>query len=303
MASIEPRTDLKKGDIEKIAILFVLRFLKKRGITATKATGTGADLMTSDGDLIEVKGMSSNKPGTVQVYESIDEHMERNAVSQDKYSIFIVYDIDGEPKLKIIGASEQKWAKKKIKVLERASIKEADSFSLNEFRKDVYSDYEQGIIPSQGRLNKSICGSKAVSVPRSGSIRAAMLAYLKEHNNPVYREMEKIALSIKPNSKFNESHYAWYLNNYRKAVNQNIEVSSTPDLINSGNKRRAAPVPRGGCPQPRAGSIRAAMLEYLESTDTPQYGKMEKIARRVKPDTAFDISHYNWYLNWFKKLS
>jgi hypothetical protein len=301
MGKIESRTDLKKGDVEKLAILFVLRFLENRGIKVTKATGTGADLMTSDGYLIEVKGTSSKQPSTVQVYESIDEHMERNSVPKDRYSIFIVYDIGGEPKLKIIEASEQKWAKKKIKVLERASIKEADSFSLNEFQKDVYSDYEQGVTPSQQQRNKAVSGSKAVSVPRPGSIRAAMWAYLKVHKDPIYREMEKMALSIKPDSQFDSTHYAWYLNDYNKAVNQHIEISSPLDQ--SSAKRQAPSVSRSRYPRPRAGSIKAAMLEYLESTESPQYSIMEKIAQRIKPDTAFDLTHYNWYLNWFKKLT
>jgi hypothetical protein len=53
---------------------------------------------------------------------------------------------------------------------------------------------------------------------RKGSVTNAVLDLIesKKKHNPTCEEMKNTVLSVKPDSKFNQGHYNWYLNEYKK---------------------------------------------------------------------------------------
>lgn len=120
----------QKKYVENLAIALVIDHFKKLGITTEPGDGTGADLITSNGDLIEVKGMQALKPGTVQVYESVFHYMRDHDIPIDKYYMYLVHDILNEPQLTIIHPKDQKWSNKNIKILDRQSFKNTKTITL-----------------------------------------------------------------------------------------------------------------------------------------------------------------------------
>jgi hypothetical protein len=120
----------QKKYVEDLAVALVIKYLGKHGISTEPGKGTGCDLLTSNGDMIEVKGMAAKKPGTIQVYESVFRYMDEHKISKDKYFLYLVHDILNEPQLTIVPPQQQKWSDKNIKILDSQSYENAKTISL-----------------------------------------------------------------------------------------------------------------------------------------------------------------------------
>jgi hypothetical protein len=130
--------------VELAAIIYVKRWLEKQGVKTRDADSEGCDLITEVGEdvhSVEVKGSSHSK-SPIMVCKSIFEFLEKEDVSL-KYFIYIVSDIESEPKLRIITPEMQKWQEKKICVLENQSFKDATVLPRNAFKSAVEGQGQQ----------------------------------------------------------------------------------------------------------------------------------------------------------------
>jgi hypothetical protein len=73
-----------------------------------------------------------------------------------------------------------------------------------------------------------------------------------------YNECEKLALSIKPDSKFNTSHFSWYKNNYQK----------TKAIQEQGAKRYQYTILGQSCSAQNAREVLTGVLEKLSGEDS-----------------------------------
>lgn len=118
--------------------------------------------------------------------------------------------------------------------------------------------------------------------PKPGTIGATVKEYLESRQNPIYEDIREKVLSEFPDSAFNKNHFSWYKNHLSKTIKSR---SVTPKQTR----------------QPRQGTIKAAIMGYLIANPDPKYGEMKKIALSIRPKSAFNKSHFVWYINYFKK--
>lgn len=139
-----------------------------------------------------------------------------------------------------------------------------------------------GSKPSQKSTVTNISRTGKQWNPKAGTIGAIVKQYLESHEDPIYEEIRQIVLSQFPDSAFNKNHLSWYKNH-------------TANIVKTVNGDKDAK------PSVRRGAIKVAMVEYLSSHPNPKCNEMEKIALKIKPDSAFNDNHYKWYINFFNK--
>jgi len=130
---------MARQNYEKEAIEFVKLYEKQKGNRTWKPKkGIGCDLISSGGFYIEVKSWNKSAlPNSIEVYESIFDHLKTVKKGDKAYYIYLVYDFENGPKLIRITPSNQRWYKRKIRILKKSSYEDIKPVDLSRYKKKI----------------------------------------------------------------------------------------------------------------------------------------------------------------------